>query len=274
MLGEWKLGPSRSTGGAILLVSVVLAAALVFTGWQIGQTRNEGGPLLVERGPVRQGPTVWPTASAAEERAEQGAIAPGPPPESVQPTESASPSESPRPVPVPTGRWTGPASVTVAGQEAGCRAVTKTFRMPATLRIEAPIPGDDNAVRITLETENPAAEGSFRLASSVATSDPRRADRRPVRYWTLSGDGSSGFVGRLRRPATGPVQQAAELDNLLFATRALDDQCGALLSAPLSYPMGSGSSLRLSGAGARRSVLVTGRTSDTSRSFQIAWASS
>ncbi|SHN26237.1 hypothetical protein [Cryptosporangium aurantiacum] len=269
MLGEWRLGVGKSTGGAILLVSVVLAGALVFTGWQIGQTRNEG-PLLVNRGPVRQGPTVWPTASEpGGERAEQGAIAPGPPPESVQPTASPSPTRPRRPVPVPTGRWAGPASITVTGQELGCRAVTKTFRMPATLRIEAPLPGDDNAVRITLETDNPAAEGSFRLASSVASTGPRGS----VGYWTLSGDGAGGFVGRLRRPASAPVQQAGELDNLLFATRGLDDQCGALLSAPLSYPMASGSALRLTGAGTRRSLQVTGRTSDNTRTFRIAWAS-
>jgi len=275
VLGEWKLGPGgKSTGGAILLVAVLFAATLTFTGWQIGEGRQQGGPLLVERGPLPQDPTVWPSPSGdRNEQAEQGAIAPGPPPESVPPATSPSPSRSPRPVPVATGRWTGPASVTITGGELGCRATTKTFRVPATLRLEEPLPGDDNAVRITFESDSPGAEGSFRVASSVASSGPRSSDRRATRYWTLSGDGSGGFVGSLRRPAAGPVQEAGEIDNLLFATRGIDEQCGAMLSAPLSFPLGSGSSLRLTGRGERHGILLTGRTSDTTRSFRIAWAS-
>lgn len=268
MWGEWRVGVGKSTGGGIILVSAVLAAALVFTGWQIGQVREQGA-VLAERGPLPQDPTAWPTSSGdPNEQAQRGAIAPGPPPGSVQPAASESGSESPRPAPVPTGRWAGTASVTITGGEAGCRATTKTFRTPATLRIEAPLTGDGNAVRVTFESDNPAAEGSFRVASSVASSG-----RTAARWWLLSGDGAGGFVGRLHRPAADPVQESGEIDNLLFATRGLDGQCGSILSAPLSFPLGSGSSLRLTGRGAQRSVLLTGRTGDTTRSFQIAWVS-
>lgn len=269
MLGEWRLGVGKSTGGGILLVSAVLAGGLVFSGWQIGQARTERGPVLAERGPLPQDPTVWPSTSAgAEEQAQQGAIAPGPLPESVQPTPSDSPSATPRPVPVPTGRWTGTASVTISGGDPGCRAETKTFRTAATLRVESPLAGESNAARVSFTSDAPAAEGSFRVVSSASS-----GSRQATRWWTLSGDGAGGFVGRLFRPADDPVRDAGEIDNLLFATRGLDDQCGSLLSAPLSFPLGSGSALRLTDGGARRSVLVTGRTSDTTRSFQIAWAS-
>ncbi|EXG80392.1 hypothetical protein [Cryptosporangium arvum] len=251
-----------------MLVAAVLAGGLAFTGWQIGQMRADGGPVqLAERGPLPQDPTTWPTSSGdPNEQSQQGAIAPGPPPESVEAT--GSPTASPSPVPVPTGRWAGMASVTVTGGDQGCRANTKTFRTPAVLRIEAPLRGDGNAVRVTFESDDPAAEGSFRVASSVPSTG-----RAATRWWVLSGNGAGGFVGRLYRPAEDPVRDAGEIDNLLFATRSLDQQCGALLSAPLSFPLGSGSSLRLTGQGAQRSVLVTGRTSDTTRSFQIAWAS-
>ncbi|MFG1921544.1 hypothetical protein [Cryptosporangium sp. NPDC048952] len=267
MWGEWRLGVGKSTGGGIILVSAVLAAGLVFTGWQIGDMRDQGGPLLAERGPLPQDPTAWPSTSGdSDEQSQQGAIAPGPPPESGEATES--PSESPRPVPVPTGRWTGTASVTISGGDQGCRATTKTFRTPATLRLESPLRGDGNAVRVSFESDNPAAEGSFRVSSSVPSTG-----RTATRWWTLSGNGAGGFVGQLHRPAEDPVQDVGEIDNLLFATRSLDQQCGALLSAPLSFPLGSGSSLRLTSQGAQRSILLTGRTSDTTRTFQIAWAS-
>ncbi|GAA0271355.1 hypothetical protein [Cryptosporangium japonicum] len=268
MWGEWRLGVGKSTGGGIMLVAVVLAVGLTFTGWQIGQMRADGGPVQVaERGPLPQDPTAWPTSSGgSNEQSQQGAIAPGPPPESVEAT--GSPTASPSPVPVPTGRWAGTASVTISGSDAGCRASTKTFRMPAVLRIEAPLRGDGNAIRITFASDNPAAEGSFRIASSVPSTG-----LGATRWWVLSGNGAGGFVGRLFRPAEGPIEDAGEIDNLLFATRSLDQQCGAMLSAPLSFPLGSGSSLQLTGRGAQRGVLVTGRTSDTTRSYQIAWAS-
>ena len=275
MWGEWRLGVGKSTGGGIVLVSLVLAGALTFTGWQVGRMRAEGGPIQADRGPVRQGPTVWPSAGEdSEEQAQQGAIAPGSPPAapSASPSVSASASPTasgtPRPVPVPTGRWTGPASVTITGGEPGCRATTKTFRMPAVLRVEAPPTGDSNAVRIVFESDVPAAEGSFRVASSVAS-----PGSRGIRYWTLSGNGAGGFVGRLHRPAPDAVQEAGEIDNLLFSTRALDGSCGSMLSAPLSFALGSGSALGLTGRGAQRSILLTGRTSDTTRTYQIAWAS-
>ncbi|MFI5954883.1 hypothetical protein [Cryptosporangium sp. NPDC051539] len=272
MLGEWKLGSSKSTGGGIVLVSVVFAAVLTFTGWQIGAMRDQRGPLLAEKGPNQQAPTVWPSTSVTvDQNSQQGALAPGPPPESVRPT--TTPSESPRPVPVPAGRWSGVASVAISGQELGCKSVTKTFRLPATLRLSAPAAGDPNAVQLTFDTDAVAAEGSFRVASTVAGSGPRAASLRAVGYWTLSGDGAGGFVGNLHRPAMGPVDRAGEIDNLLYATRGLDDQCGSLLSAPLSFPMGSGSSLRLTSVRTARSLQIAGRTSDNTRSFRITWAS-
>lgn len=266
---EFKLGPDRTNGVAVLAVAVVLAAGLAFTGWQVGRDRQHGGPLLAEGSAQRPGPTVWPTPSGTmSDRAEAGAIAPGPVPESVELSGPTRPA-SPRPVPMPTGHWAGTATVTVTGQESGCTAVTRTFRPPAILRIEPPLTGDDNVVLVTFATARRTSEGSFVVASSV--SDP--GSPHPISYWRLRGDGAGGLIGTLSRPEQSPVKAEAAVDNLLYATRGLDEQCGSLLSAPLGFPMGSGSALRVTAAGGHRSVLITGRTSDRTRTFQITFAS-
>jgi hypothetical protein len=210
-------------------------------------------PLIAEPGPSRRAVTAPGPSPVASDSGQAAPLAP-------------SSAASPPPTPVRTGSWAGVATLTVTGSEMGCRATTKTFRRAATLRIGPPLPGEDNAVHLALRTEQQSTEGSFGVVSAVA-GPPR------VVYWTLSGDGSGGLLGTLSAPAADPVRDKPAVDNVLYARRGLDQQCGSLLAAPLSFPMASGAALRTRLAGPHARVQLTGRTSDRTRTFEIAFTS-
>lgn len=256
------------TGGLGVLAFAVSVGTLSAV---VGRdTDQDSTPLVAEPGPGRRAVTApAPTTSGSNtEASESGRPAPLAPASSGVPASpSPSPSRSPSPMPMAAGRWTGVASITVTGQDSGCTAVRTTVRRPAMLRLDHPLPGEDNAVHLALRTSEEGVEGSFAVDSS--TSSPS-----PTRYWTLSGDGVGGLIGRLTAVVPPPLSGQPPVDNVLSAVRSLDGRCGAQISAPVAFRLGPGAALRATVTGRRASVELSGRTADHTRTFQIAFQSS
>lgn len=251
------------TGGLGVLAFAVAVGTLSAV---VGRDR-ESTPLIAEPGPGRRAVTApAPTTSGPNTGAsESGRPAPLAPAASGE-RASASPSRSPSPIPLAAGRWTGVASITVTGQDFGCTAVRTTVRRSAMLSLDHPLPGEDNAVHLAFRTREEGVAGAFAVDSS--TNSPS-----PTRYWTLSGDGVGGLIGRLTAVVPPPLSGRPPTDNVLSAVKGLDGRCGAQISAPVAFRLGPGAALRATVTGKRASVEVSGRTADHTRTFQIAFKS-
>jgi hypothetical protein len=263
---EWVRGHPRDvaiTGGLGVLAFAVAVGTLSAVA---GRDANPGAkPLIAEPGPGRRAATAPGPATGEPTAVESAQAVPLAPASSASPIPT--PSRSPSPMPMAAGQWSGVASVTVTGQDFGCTAVTKTFRRPAMFRLDHPLPGEDNAVHLSLRTSQQEIEGSFAVDSSTASTSA-------TRYWTLSGDGVGGLIGRLTGVAPTPLGGQPPVDNVLTTTKSLDKQCGTQISAPVEFPLGPGAALRATLTGKRTSVRISGETADHTRTFQIAFRSS
>lgn len=272
---EWIRGHPRDVAMTGLLGVLAFAFAVGGLAAVAGRDADPGAkPLIAEPGPGRRAATAPGPTTGEPTSGESSQAVPLAPAASVSPTPT--PSISPSPMAMEAGRWSGVASVTVTGQEPGCTAVTKTFRRPATFRLDHPLPGEDNAVHLSLRSSQQDVEGAFTVDSSAAR----------TRYWTLSGDGVGGLIGRLtavaptplggQLPAVAPTPLGGQppVVNVLTATKSLDKECGAQISAPVEFPLGPGAALRATLTGKRTSVRLSGETADHTRTFQLAFRSS
>ncbi|WP_431918789.1 hypothetical protein [Micromonospora wenchangensis] len=249
---------------AVLTVAVALAGGCASGAPSATGGGPTGGASTSSPTTDASGPDVGPVPSTAE--------ADTTPAETTPPVAPTTPERTTPPPPTPDtgprGVWEGTATV-VMNYYAPCGAGfewihlgAQTYRQPVQVAAEDPIVGEDNDLQLSVSSRRQTTEGGFTMVSSGrfnTTSGPLT-----VTYWDLAVDGTA-ISGTLTdsHKAEGVVQ------NLLYTNQTFDpcsDRLGGMLNA-----LGMDTGARLSGrlGGRSGSLVVKGRSMDTSRGFEL-----
>ncbi|MEU1755633.1 hypothetical protein ABZ436_23650 [Micromonospora matsumotoense] len=257
------------TGYGLRRIAVLTATVTLAGGCGHGDSSATGGD------PTGGASASSPTTSASGP--EVGAIrsVPEPPTTPAESTPEVATTTPERTTPPPRtpdagprGVWEGTATI-VVNYYAPCGSGfdwihlgAQTYRQPVQVAAEDPVGGEDNDLRLSVSSARQTTEGGFTMVSSGrfhTTSGPLT-----LTYWDLRVDGTT-ISGTLTdsHKAEGVVQ------NLLYSNQTLDpcsDRLGGMLKA-----LGMDTGARLSGRLGDRSgsLVVRGRSIDTSRGFEL-----